>query len=97
MKSSNKMNFNYCMFTYRQWFGNTNPNSAIAGGLQNVYSIIQAGAFQVSFINKHESVTRQQATILICYTSRHQGPDYQNCFRGILWILKSNIQVGRIV
>lgn len=45
-------------FTYRQRFGHTNADRAIASGLQNMNSIIQAGAFQVSFINKHEAVTR---------------------------------------
>lgn len=45
-------------YTYRQWFGNSDADRAIAGGLQYMHSIIQAGALQVSFINKHESVTR---------------------------------------
>lgn len=43
--------------TYRQWFGDSNAYRAIASGLQNMHSIIQAGALQVSVIDKHESVT----------------------------------------
>lgn len=46
------------LFTYWQWFGNSNADRAIVSGLQDVHSIIQAGAFQVGFINEHESVTR---------------------------------------
>lgn len=49
---------NLIIFTYWQGFGNTDVDRAIAGGLEDVHSIIQTGAFQVSFINKHESVTR---------------------------------------
>ncbi len=49
---------NLHLFTYRQRLGNSNADRAIASGLQDVHSIIQAGAFQVGFINEHEPVTR---------------------------------------
>lgn len=74
--------------TYWQWFGYSDVDRAVAGGLQDVHGIIQAGALQVSFINEHESVTGEQATILIRHTSRHQGPDYQNGLSSVFWILE---------
>lgn len=84
-------------YTYWQWFCNSNANRAIASGFEDMHSIIQAGAFQVCFIHEHESVTRQQATISICNTSRNKGPDYQHCFSGIFWILEFDIRLERTV
>lgn len=52
------MYINEYLCTYRQRFGDSNADGAIASGLQNMHSIIQTGTFQVSFINEHESVTR---------------------------------------
>lgn len=55
LNSIKYLNVDLC--TNRQWFGNSDADRAIAGGLQNVHGIIQAGALQLSFIHEHESVT----------------------------------------
>lgn len=80
--------------TYWQRFGYSDVDGAVAGGLQDVHGIIQAGALQVSFINEHESVTGEQATISIRHTSRHQGADYQNGLSGVFWILELDRSEG---
>lgn len=74
--------------TYWQWFGYSDVDRAVAGGLEDVHGIIQAGALQVSLIDEHEPVTGEQATISIRHTSRHQGANYQNGLSGVFWILE---------
>lgn len=32
------------LLTYRQWFGHSNEHRAVAGGLQDVHGVIEAGA-----------------------------------------------------
>lgn len=76
-----------CLNTYRQWFGHSDVDGAVAGGLEDVHGIVQAGSLQVSLVNEHESVTGQQAAITVGHTSGHQGPDDQHRLSGVLWIL----------
>lgn len=83
-----------CLNTYRQWFGHSDVDGAVTGGLEDVHGIIQAGSLQVSLVNEHESVTGQQATISVGHTSGHQGPDDQHCLSGVLWILPSERSGG---
>lgn len=83
-----------CLNTYRQWFGHSDVDGAIAGGLEDVHCIIQAGSLQVSLVYKHEPVTGQQAAVPVGHTSGHQGPDDQHRLRGVLWILPSEISGG---
>lgn len=69
-------------------------DGAVAGGLEDVHGIIQAGSLQVRLVNEHESVTGQQATISVGHTSGHQGPDDQHRLSGVLWILPSERSGG---
>lgn len=80
--------------TYRQWFGHSDVDGAVAGGLEDVHGIIQAGSLQVSLVNEHEAITGQQATISVGHASRHQGPDDQHRLRGVLRVLPLENSAG---
>lgn len=73
--------------TYRQWFGHSDVDGAVAGGFEDVHGIIQAGSLQVRLVNEHESVTRQQATISVGHAPWHQGANDQHGFRGVFRVL----------
>lgn len=77
--------------TYWQGFGNTDANWTVVCRLQDVNGVIQAGAFKVSLIDEHQSVTRKKTTVSICDASRHQRPNDQDGFGCIFWILESSI------
>lgn len=75
--------------TYRQRFGHSNVDGAVAGGFKDVHGIIQAGSLQVGLVNEHETVPGQQAAIPVGHASRHQGADDQHRLGGVLWVLPS--------
>ena len=72
---------------YRQRLGYADADGAVAGGLEDVHGVVQAGALQVRVVHAHQPVPGEQVAVLVGHAPGHQRADDQHRLGGVLGIL----------